>query len=269
MIAADYHIHTNFSSDSKASMESMIEKAIQLGLNRICITDHMDYDFPSKDTPFVFDPTSYFTKLEEMKNKYNDKIQVLCGIELGLRPYLSKQYERLTNAYPFDFIIGSSHLVGEMDPYFPEYWEGRSESEGLKEYFQTIIDNIAAFNNFDVYGHLDYVVRYAPEKNKNYSYEAYQEILDSVLKTILDSKKGIEVNTAGYKYGLGFAHPQTDIIKRYLDLGGKILTIGSDGHSPEHIAYDFDRAKELLLSLGATHYTVFEKRKPIFLPLES
>lgn len=268
MITADYHVHTNFSSDSNSSMESMIERAIELRFDRICITDHMDYDFPSEETPFVFDPTSYFIKLEEMKKRYKDKIHVLCGIELGLRPYLAERYEILTTAYPFDFIIGSSHLVGNTDPYFPEYWEGKSEFEGVEEYFQTIIDNVNAFNNFDVYGHLDYVVRYAPEKNKNYNYNAYHGIIDSVLKTIIASGKGIEINTAGYKYGLGFAHPQTDIIKRYLELGGKILTIGSDGHSPEHMAYDFSRAKELLLSLGVTHYTVFEKRKPIFLPIK-
>lgn len=267
-IYADYHVHTNFSSDSSASIESMIEQAIALGLERLCITDHMDYDFPKEyNLPFTFDPEEYFRVLSQAKEQYQDKIKLLIGIECGLRPYLTKQYQDLLSKYPFDFVIGSSHLVGNQDPYHSDYWEGRSESDGIRAYFQTIIDNVHSGADFDVYGHLDYVVRYGPTKNANYSYENFKDIIDELLTAIIHAGKGIEVNTAGYKYGLGHAHPQDDLIKRYLELGGKVLTIGSDGHKPEHLAYDFAKAREMLLKLGVTEYTVFEKRKPIFLPL--
>lgn len=268
MITADYHVHSDFSSDSTAPMEEMIERAIELGFERICFTDHMDYDFP-EDSPltFEFDPFAYHAKLNLLKEQYQGKIKILKGIELGLRPYLAERYHVLMNQYDFDFAIGSTHLVGTMDPYHQSYWEEVSEEEGITNYFQSIIDNIHAFQDFDVYGHLDYVVRYAPSKNANYSYEKYRIILDQVLSTIIKADKGIEINTSGYKYGLGQSHPKSDIIKRYLELGGTIITIGSDGHKPEHLAYDFASAREVLLSLGVDSYTIFEGRKPSFIKL--
>lgn len=268
MINADYHCHTSFSSDSTSSLESMIEQAIKLGLTRLCITDHMDYDFPAQyELPFVFDPEEYFKTLTDAREKYKGQIQLLIGIECGLRPYLNHRYKELLAKYDFDFVIGSSHLVGDQDPYHKEYWDGISEDDGIRNYFQTIIDNVVSGADFDVYGHLDYVVRYGPTKNENYPYEKFKDIIDELLTVIIKAGKGIEVNTAGYKYGLGHAHPQEDVIRRYLELGGKVITIGSDGHKPEHLAYDFDQAREMLLGLGVTHYTVFEKRKPIFVPL--
>ncbi len=268
MITADYHVHTSFSSDSKSEMEEMILGAIALGFDRVCITDHMDYDFPDKyKLPFVFDPDAYFTRLDELEKKYRDKIKLLKGIELGLRPYLSDRYETLITSYPFDFVIGSSHLANDMDPYQSEYWADITEEEGHRIYFQSIVDNIKSYQNFDVYGHLDYVIRYGPTKNQNYRYQMYQDLLDEALNLLIASDKGIELNTAGFKYGLGQPHPHPDLIKRYLELGGNTITIGSDGHRPEHMAYDFDKARELLLSFGVTHYTVFEKREKIILPL--
>ncbi len=263
MIKADYHVHSHFSSDSTASMEEMIEKAIDLGMNKICFTDHMDYDFPKEyGLPFVFDPEEYFMQLEVMANRYKNKIKVFKGIELGLQPYLAERYRTLLAQYDFDFAIGSSHLVKGTDPYQAVYWENNSKEEGIKAYFQSIIDNVKAFSDFQVYGHLDYAVRYAPDKNQSYTYEKYSDIIDEMLKTIIDSGKGIEVNTSGYKYGLGYPHPQTDVLKRYKELGGELITIGSDGHEPEHLGYEFTRAGQLILSLGFKYYATFEKRKP-------
>ncbi|QHQ62024.1 histidinol-phosphatase HisJ family protein [Anaerocolumna sedimenticola] len=267
MIIADYHVHSSFSSDSTAPMEDMIEKAISLGMSKICFTDHMDYDFPNTNgLPFIFNPEEYFTKLADMTGHYKSKIKVLKGIELGLQPYLAPRYEALIEKYDFDFAIGSSHLVNGLDPYYPEYWMNQSPEKGVEIYFQSIIDNVKAFAGFQVYGHLDYVIRYVPDKTliQTYSYKKYGDIIDEVLRTIIQHGKGIEVNTAGYKYGLGFAHPHSDILKRYKELGGEVITIGSDGHAPEHLGYDFPKAEELLRTLGFDYYVTYENRKPIF-----
>ena len=268
MITSDYHVHSAFSSDSNASMESMVEQAIALGLTRICFTDHMDYDFPTKyQLPFVFDPDTYFKKLSFIKEKYKDQIKVLCGIEIGMRPYLSKRYETLITSYPFDFVICSTHLVGDIDPYYPEFWEGKTKEEGILLYLDSILDNIKTYDNFDVYGHLDYIIRYVPDKDCTYSYDDYKEKIDEILRLLIQKGKGIEINTSGFKYGLGVTHPKAEIIKRYIELGGKILTIGSDGHKPEHLAFDFEKACKMLLALGITQYTIFENRKPITIDL--
>ncbi len=265
MITADYHVHSCYSSDSKTPMVDMIEQAIHLGIKKICFTDHMDYDFPNKyNLPFVFNPMEYFDELSVLADKYKNKIKVLKGIELGLQPYLADRYQKLLREYDFDFVIASSHLVDQIDPYHPEYWADKTSEEGIQRYFQSIIENVNAFSGFQVYGHIDYVVRYAPDKNLTYTYEKYADILDEVLTTILNAGKGIEVNTSGYKYGLGFTHPHTDVLRRYKELGGELITIGSDGHKPEHLAYDFHLAEKMLLSLGFKYYVTYEKQKPIF-----
>ncbi len=268
MIIADYHVHSDFSSDSQAPMEQMIKQAIKLGKKKICFTDHMDYDYPPvSPLSFVFDPEPYVKKLEDLKKRYDKQIIILMGIELGIQPHIIERMTQLIRKYPFDFIIGSSHVVDRMDPYFPEYWAERTVHDGIFRYFESILENCRLFQGFCVYGHLDYVIRYIPgqkEKMVDYSYSDFTDILDEVLKTIISHGKGIELNTAGLKYGLGYAHPKPEVLKRYKELGGEIITIGSDAHKPEHLCYDFHVVPDLLKSLGYRYYTTFEHGKPIF-----
>ncbi|MBH1940144.1 histidinol-phosphatase HisJ family protein [Mobilitalea sibirica] len=268
MILADYHVHSDFSSDCNAPMETMIEQAISMGMKKLCFTDHMDYDYPPvSNLNFEFDIEAYMDKLSLMKQKYQSKIEILTGIELGLQPHITDRMTALTDRYPFDFIIGSSHVVDHFDPFYPQFWINKTEEEGITEYFQSIIDNCNQYQGFHIYGHIDYIVRYAPSTKKKYltyPYEKYADILDEVLKTILLHEKGIEVNTAGYKYGLGHPHPKTEVLVRYKELGGEIITIGSDAHRPEHLGYDFLKTAELLKSIGFKYYTTFKDGKPIF-----
>jgi histidinol-phosphatase (PHP family) len=136
------------------------------------------------------------------------------------------------------------------------------------EYFESILENLSEFSEMDAYGHLDYVVRYGPNQNREYSYGRYQDILDEILKTLIRRQVGLEINTGGYHYGLGEPNPCINIIKRYRQLGGEILTIGADAHSPDKIGYGFDLAAEVLKECGFSYYTVFRNRKPEFIPLQ-
>lgn len=270
MIIADSHVHSDFSSDSQAPMEQMIDRAIELGLKKIYFTDHMDYDYPPvSDLDFVFNEHDYFKKLESLKDKYAKQIKLLVGIELGLQPHLSDRLTSLVNRYPFDFIIGSTHVVNREDPYYPCYWEGKSKHEGIHRYFETIIENSKSFQGFHVYGHIDYIIRYVPGQSQalvkeDYLYSDYADVLDEALKAIISYGKGIEINTAGFKYGLGYPHPKLEIIKRYKELGGELITIGSDAHKPEHLCYDFHRVPELLKNAGFRYYATFEGGKAIY-----
>lgn len=264
MIICDYHNHTDFSADCDSAPESMIEQAISSGLSILCMTDHMDLDFPYPEFDFTFSVPEYFKKHAQLREKYGDQITLLTGIELGLQPGLKDRLTQLVNDWDFDFVIGSSHLVDRMDPYFPEYWQDKTEHDGTLRYFETILENVEDFDNIDVYGHIDYIVRYGPTKDANYSYRNYKEILDEILKTLISKNIGLELNTAGLKYGLEFAHPHMDILKRYKELGGEILTIGSDGHKPEHLAYDFRKVPGILKECGFEYYTIFKKRTPEF-----
>lgn len=269
----DTHLHCNFSGDSGSTPESMAEAAIAKGLAGICFTDHLDYDYPPDPSLFLLDLAGYCQAIRRLQEQYAGRIQILHGIELGLQPHLAGKHAQLLREWDFDFVIGSSHTVHGIDPYYPAYYSNKTEDEAYLEYFESILENIRAFQNlpggccFDVYGHLDYVVRYGPNKNAFYSYEKFRDVIDEILRLLIRSGKGIEVNTAGFKYGLGHPNPCEEILKRYRELGGEILTAGADGHQPEHVAYGFDGLKQLLLDCGFSYYTVFKGRKAEFIPL--
>lgn len=264
----DTHMHCNFSGDSEALPEDMIEVSIQKGLSGICFTDHIDWDYPGP-TPFSFDAEQYFHTLRPLQEAYKDRIEICLGVELGLQPHLKEKYDTFVDSYPFDFVIGSSHVVNHMDPYYGEFYEGKTEYEAYLEYFESVLENLSVFDNFDVYGHIDYVVRYGPNKNDNFSYTMYKDVIDEILKTIIEKGKGLELNMSGFKYGLGHPNPCEEILSRYKELGGEILTLGADAHQPAHIAYDYYRLKQLLLHSGFSYYTVFQHRKPHFLKVDS
>lgn len=266
MITADYHLHSSFSGDSHEPMENMVRAAIQKGLTHICFTEHMDMDYPvTEDTPegiFLVNTDSYLYDLATLKNKYAKEIRILFGIELGLQPHLNKELALYARSHEFDFIIGSTHIVNKKDPYYPSFYEGRSEEEAYREYFQGIIDNIKKFKNFDVCGHLDYVVRYGPEMDKNYSYAKYMDLFDKILELLLENEKGIELNTGNLRKGTREASPCSAILKRYREMGGEIITIGSDAHCAKDVASDFAKAAEVLTDCGFRYYCIYENRLP-------
>ncbi|MDO4519683.1 MAG: histidinol-phosphatase HisJ family protein [Eubacteriales bacterium] len=265
----DCHMHSFYSADSSTPMEEMIQKSISLGLDGICFTEHTDPDYP--DTPekldFSLDETAYYNGLLELQAKYRDQIEVRFGIELGLQPHLAADFDALLKRFPFDFVIGSSHLVHGYDPYYPEYFLEREESSAYREYFESILENLNTCQNMDVYGHLDYIVRYGPNQNKYYSYTKYSEIFDEILRTLIRKQIGLELNTGGFHYGLGEPNPCRDIIKRYRELGGELITVGADAHTPDKIAYSFPKAYSILKECGFSYYTVFKNRTPEFIKL--
>lgn len=264
---SDFHMHTQFSGDSETPARDMIERCIALGMKTMCVTDHYDLDFPEEPNVFLFEFPRYFETMQSLRERYQSKIDIRIGVELGLQPHLQKQLTKIVSRYPFDFIIGSSHVVDRCDPYYAAYFEDKSEEEAYRRYFQTMPDNLAAFSDVDVYGHLDYIVRYGPTKDTNYSYEQYQDCLDAALNACIQHGIGLELNTGGLARGMRHPHPHPDILKRYKELGGEIVTIGSDAHAPERIAYAFDNGKSILKACGFSYYTIFKQRKPEFIKL--
>lgn len=270
-ISADYHLHTDFSSDSKTPMEEMILAGIKKGLRTMCFTEHMDYDYPvPSDDPtltFLVDMDSYLAKTKELAAKYVGKCDILFGIELGVQPHLYDDLKNLTTFYPFDFVIGSTHLIDGIDPYFPDFFEERGEKAAYERYFELCAENIKSFPTLDAFAHLDYIVRYGPNQNKFYSYKEYSEYIDEILKLLIYNGIALEVNTGSFKYGMNVTNPNLDIIKAYHRMGGELITVGSDAHVPEFIANKFDFVSELLKQAGFKYYTEFKERKTSFIKL--
>lgn len=267
MIRSDVHMHTSFSQDSKSSPEEMVKGAIQKGLEVLCFTDHYDKDDMEWGEENIFDPDIYFKTLLTLKEKYQKEIELRIGVEIGLQPHLGAYYQEFVNKYPFDFVIGSVHVVSSMDPAAGKLFVGRTDKEAYTVAFEEMLTDVKNCADFDVLGHVDYVVRYGQNREKDYSYSEFSDRIDAILETLIQNGKGLELNMAGLKYGLPFAHPHPDILKRYRQLGGEIITVGADGHCPEHIAYDFGKAEEILKACGFRYYTEFIKRKPVFVKL--
>lgn len=274
MIQADMHMHTWFSTDSEACPRDMADEAVRKGLKTICFTDHFDKDDLEWGEEGIFDVDAYFVEMQKLQEEYAGKLNIRIGIELGLRTYLKDYYEELTKKYPFDFVIGSVHNVpykkdaeGNIlytDPAAEKLFTDRTDKEAYRLMMETTLENVRTSDCFQTLGHLDYVVRYGKSREKEYSYTDYADIIDEILKLLIEKEKGLEVNLAGLKYGLPFAHPHPDVLKRYRELGGEIITIGADAHKPEHIAYDFAKAEEILKSCGFKYYTEFFEQKPVF-----
>ncbi len=278
MIQGDFHVHSSHSADSDTPMEKQIEAGIAAGLKWMCFTEHMDKDWPIDDgikkggapagiTLFELDTEAYCKHFAECREKYADRIDIRFGVEYGFQPHLAAHNREYTNRYPFDFVIGSQHLMNGADVYYPENFADMSDREAYHEYFENELESICLFDGYDVFGHLDYIVRYGRSKNRDYSYKDHADVLDEILRQLIKRDKGIEINTAGFRRLSNEPNPDTEILRRYRELGGEIITVGSDAHTPESVACDFKRARELLLSIGYTHYCIFSKRQAEFLAL--
>lgn len=217
----------------------------------------MDIGYP--DGGFTFDVDKRFKCLREISKKYEDELPVYIGVELGLMPGTVSENLAVSEK-PFDFIIGSTHVVDGMDPYYPEFWEGASVDERITRYFEVTLDNITRFDNYDVYGHLDYITRYVPDKSFVFDFKKHEEIIREILISIIKKGHGIEVNVSPINKGMASPNPCREIIKLYKELGGNIITIGSDAHRAQDVGRNLTVAASLLKSEGFTHYSLFKNR---------
>lgn len=249
-------------------MEEYIKFAKEKNVNEITYTEHYDIYDGLVTNLKTLDVQKYYEYYKKVKQNTNFNINF--GIEIGLQPDIVNQIKNLVSKYHFDFIIGSSHITCKKDIATDEsFFNGLTRKEAYMNYFKEVLENINLYNHeFDVYGHLDYVVRYGKYNNKRIEYNEFADILDEILKSLIKKEKGIEINTSGIRYGLGTAHPNIDIIKRYKQLGGKIITLGSDAHKIENLAQDFDIAYDLLESANINEIAIYHNRKPDFIKIK-
>lgn len=256
---ADYHMHTSFSDDSIYPMEDCIKKSISLGFNEICFTEHIDYGCP---TSFCCDCESYLETFKKLQEKYQNQITLKFGIEFGAQAHHKDYFENIFSHYPFDFVLLSFHQVEDKELWNQDFQSGKSQAEYNKIYFNEMYNTATALNCYSVLAHMDLMRRY--DRFGEYPFEKSKEQIEQILKLVIEKGKGIEVNTSSFRYKLEDLTPATPILKLYKELGGEIITIGSDSHREIQVGEKIPYVREVLKSLGYRYFTTFDKMKPIF-----
>lgn len=261
----DYHVHTNYSNDCTFDMESYILPAIEKKLDGICFTDHVDIDYPNTSIEFQLDYLKYTNELRNLKDKYSNQLEILIGIEFGMQPHILNDDKSFFQDKSFDYVLGSIHAADKKELYTADFTLSKSQHLGILDYFKDMIFCVKNFDSYNNLGHLDAISRYVSKGS--FVAAKYMDYIEEVMKIVIQKGKGIELNTSGKRYALANFHPEPSILKLYKQLGGEIITLGSDSHSPSTLGYGFDEAIYTLQSCGFKYHTIYRRGKPEFIKL--
>lgn len=262
----DNHTHSIFSNDGRMTAEAACDMAIELGLDGIAFTDHLDFDFPGTSEFENIDFNEYSKVMDAIKVKYDSRIKVLKGIEIGIQPHVINRTLDVLRSHEFDYVLASVHIIDGIDPYDRVYYKDKTKNEAYELYLQKILDHAVNFQDYNNIGHFEYIIRYAEYADRTLRYCSHVELFDEILKALISGGKGFEINTGSYRDKPGIKTAQYDIslLKRYKELGGELISLGSDAHSTEYIGYKFDYFKQMLMDTGFKYLVHYEKRKPVY-----
>lgn len=263
---ADDHMHTTFSMDGISPMREMVAAAVDQGLFEICLTEHLETGHPQTDEPVDFD--AYFKEMEACRALY-PQIILHTGIEIGDNPPVRDQIHAILRQYPLDFHLLSLHLIDGQDPYYPEYYVGKTQEAAYRRYVECKLESALHFGTFDALAHLGYCGKFAPygRAENPLRWRHAPDHLDALLRFLANGGKALEINTSGYKT-TDFPIPGPDILRRFAELGGEFVTLGADAHETKYVGYQFERARCLALSCGLKWAVTFENHQPIPYSLE-
>ncbi len=257
----DYHLHSQFSCDSRTNMEQICQAALNAGLTEIAFTDHMDLTYPHQyENHYIHDLDHYFATIAQYQQRYSGQLRIRVGLEIGLERHRLKQYEKIINGYPFDFIIGSVHEINGVAVSQKAFFQGKSKLQVYQQYYSAILDCIQQFDHFDVIGHLDYCKRYNPAPYQAGDHLLCLDLVTQLLQELIGRGKGLEVNTSGFRHSSAMCLPHFDILRHYRQLGGTIITTGSDSHRAEYVGYPMAETTAVLKQLGFQTISTFGLR---------
>lgn len=263
----DYHIHSTHSSDGHNTIFEICNEAVRKGLREIAVTDHFE-PTPGNADYSTYKPYSYWIELALAREVFKGKLKIKLGIELGQPHHFLDSSNAIVKQIPYDYVIGSAHKLQSGVDFSEIAYENYALSEITQIYLKEIKE-LVANADFDCVGHMDLIKRYCKafysEKSIHHekvTLDVQHELLTETLKLIIQKGKGIEINTSGLRQSSQETMPGFDVLKLYKDLGGEILTIGSDAHFAAHVGEGISYAIELARFSGFKYLTVFENRKP-------
>lgn len=272
----DNHNHSQFSFDGgRTSVGKTVNSAIGKGLAGVCFTDHCDFFVPpmkakyEEYVPEVFDVEARNAEIDKVNAKCPQDFHVFKGIEIGVQKSERDKIAAHLEKYSFDEIIASVHYLDDTDPFWGGYYEGKTWRYAYGHYLETLYDEMVWLGDrFDIMGHYDYVTRYAPYPECSILYKDFPDILDSMLRYLAENGKALEINTKTYQDFKGRT-PVLDknILIRYRELGGEIISLGSDSHDADKVGFNFERTAALVSRCGFRYLAHFDKRKPVMLPI--
>ena len=256
----DYHMHSNVSFDGHDAPEAMVKAALDKGLKEICFTDHIDHEVNVEKEIMVFDQEAYDAAYEGIRA---DGLKIRFGMEYGIKPDNAWQLREDLKRRDFDFVLGSVHMVNEMDVYLAPYWSQRDIPTAYREYLEEVYACVRAHGDFDVLGHLTFISKgRANPTHELLRYEDHREIVDEILRELARKGKGMEINTSGMDRCGGYL-PTADFFRRFKELGGEIVTVGSDAHAADRVGQYADEACQIMKDIFG-YVCTFEGRNPIF-----
>ena len=266
MYLADYHVHSRISPDAGCSMAEMAEAAIRAGMNELCFTDHVEpVAWNGRDPIEFYDWDALSQEFQEAQDAAGDRIRLRLGIELGEAVLdLPRTAALLAGAPELDFIIGSTHILSErfsnVDMYFFHPKDEEEALLGIADYLK-LVKRTAEWGQFNVLGHLTLPLRYLNENQGfHLSFDGFEAEVEDLLRTLIRSGCGIELNTNRGHTPL----PDKKWLQMYRDLGGEIITLGTDAHTPEFVGCAVQARQQLLRQCGFTKFCTFEKQQPIW-----
>lgn len=277
----DCHTHTQFSVDSEADINQMIEKAISLGLSAYAVTDHCECNrwysedhYIGEDTYRYFDFGKDFensvSAVCELKEKYSDRINLICGVEMGQALQDVEIAERIVSDKRLDFVIGSMHQLPKTEDFaFLDYTKfTQSEIKNILERYFTEIHKMCLWGKFDILGHLTYVLRYIEGAyGVKVDMTPYDDIIEEIFKAVISKGNGIEINTSGLRQKYGDTFPTYKYVKLYKELGGEILSLGSDTHFVEDVGKGIYEGSQIAKKAGFDYIAYYKNRKPEFIKI--
>jgi histidinol-phosphatase (PHP family) len=264
MIPHDYHTHSNFSADCRFAMPDMCLSAIEKGISEIGFTEHFDLH-PDDTTRDWFRLEPWVAELERCRSVFAGQLIIRAGIELG-EPHLFQEGTReILSQYPFDYALGSLHWVGRESVFDRTSFQ-RPADEAFRLYFEELA-RMADAGGFEILSHFDVPVRTAFEVYGEYDACRYEEPARAVLAKCIERGIAVEINSAALRRPANVLNPGPHILRWYAEMGGEMLTLGSDAHRPEHLAADLDVAVQAARDAGFKYVTRFEQRKGQQVPL--